>query len=91
MKNAEAEALTVEAQGKGWLGEVNYAAGYVTASAQVTPKFLALSFDTRQAVAANIAAAGMARADSATFTVNLVDASGHITGIYSTVLGKLTE
>lgn len=90
-EDARAEAGVALAQKNGWLGQVNYEHDYATASAAVTPVFGSLSFDVRQAVAANVAAVGMRRKDKATFTVDLVDAQGKIVGIYSTVLGKLTE
>ena len=91
VRNAQAEQLTAEAQAKGWLVAVNYQADYATGEAVVTPAFLALPVETRQAVAANVAAAGMARQDKATFTVRLVDSNGRNAGTYSTVLGKLVE
>lgn len=89
--DARAEAAVSLAVKNGWLTAVNYEQDFATGSATVSTTWGSLSFETRQAVAASVAAAGMRRKDKATFTVNLVDANGRGVGIYSTVLGKLTQ
>lgn len=85
--DARAERAIVIAQEEGWLKGFDCEREFATGAATLAP---GLDFTMRQNIAASVAAACMARKDHATFTVRL-EVGGRRAGIYSTVLGKLSE